>query len=160
VHLNKKGHTDTEKICHIYYDKEQSGLSSLYKRDLNGYNIELSKSEEIETICALNYIEREQIPHIDYLKIDIECHELKAFEGFGKYFSSDFIDFIQFEYGGCNLDSHTSLMELYAFLEGKRFKVGKVFPRGLEVRSYNQYMENFSYANYVAISNRLTEEIA
>ena len=160
VYLNKKGLSDTEERCPIYYDKEQSGLASLYKRDLKCYNIELSKSEDIETICARNYIGREQIPHIDFLKIDIEGHELKAFEGFGKYLSSEFIDFIQFEYGGCNLDSHTSLMDLYAFLEGKGFKVSKVLPKGLELRLYNPIMENFNFSNYVAISNRLLQGIA
>ncbi|HBZ35115.1 MAG TPA: methyltransferase FkbM [Rikenellaceae bacterium] len=157
VFLNKKGLSDTGEKCLIYYDQEQSGLASLYRRDLRYYNIELSKSEEIETICAVDYIERKKIPHIDYLKVDVEGHELKAFVGFGKYLSSDYIDYIQFEYGGANLDSHTSLMELYTFLEGRGFKVAKVFPKGLEIRSYNPEMENFSYANYVAISNRLLE---
>lgn len=155
--VNKKGLSDTEEKCLIYYDREQSGLASLYRRDLRHYNIELSKSEQIETICAVDYIDQKQIPHIDYLKIDIEGHELKAPEGFGKYLSSDFIDYIQFEYGGANLDSHTSLMELYTFLEGREFKIAKVFSKGIEIRSYNPDMENFRYANYVAISNRLLE---
>jgi len=139
------------------YDRERSGLASLYRRDLRHYNIELSKSEEIETICAGDYIDQKQIPHIDYLKIDIEGHELKALEGFGKYLSGDFIDYIQFEYGGTTLDVHTSLMELYTFLESRGFKVAKVFSKGLEILSYNPDMENFRYANYVAISNRWLE---
>lgn len=159
IFLNKNGLSDNEEKCLIYYDKEQSGLASLYKRDLGHYNIELLESEEIETICAMDYIDKMQIPHIDYLKIDIEGHELKAFEGFGKYLSGDFIDFIQFEYGGANLDSHTSLMELYGFLENRGFKIAKVFPKGLEIRSYNPFQENFYYANYVAISNHLLEEM-
>lgn len=155
ITLNRQGLSDTKGKCLIYYDKEQSVLTSLYKRNLEYYNIELSKSEEIEPICATDYIEGKQIPHIDYLKVDVEGHELKALIGFGKYLSGDNIDFIQFEYGGTNLDSHTSLMELYALLESRGFKVAKMFPKGLQIRSYNPDMENFSYANYVAISNRL-----
>ncbi len=157
IYLNKKALSDTESKCLIYYDREQSGLASLYKRDLRHYNIELSESEEIETVCAEEYINQKQITHIDYLKIDIEGHELKAFEGFGEYLSSDFIDYIQFEYGGANLDSHTSLMGLYAFLERRRFKIAKILPKGLEIRLYNPNMENFRYANYVAISNHILE---
>jgi len=52
VFVNKKGLSDAEEKCLIYYDRERSGLASLYRRDLRHYNIELSKSEEIETICA------------------------------------------------------------------------------------------------------------
>jgi len=157
VFLNKKGLSNTGGKCLIYYDKEQSGLASLYRRDLGHYNIEMSKFEEIEIICARDYINQKQIPHIDILKIDIEGHELKAFEGFGEFLSGDFIDYLQFEYGGANLDSHTSLRELYTFLECRGFKVAKIFPKGLEIRSYSPDMENFMYANYVAISNHLLE---
>ncbi len=32
-----------------------------------------------------------------------------------------FLDFIQFEYGGANLDSHTSLLEFFDFLETRGF---------------------------------------
>ena len=157
ISLNRKGLSDTESKCFIYYDREQSGLASLYKRDLRYCNIELSESEEIETICAEKYIDQKQIAHINYLKIDVEGHELKAFEGFGKYLSGYFIDYIQFEYGGANLDSHTSLMELYTYLGGRGFKIAKLLPKGLEIRAYNPDMENFRYANYVAISNRMLE---
>jgi FkbM family methyltransferase len=89
------------------------------------------------------------------IKIDIEGHELKAFEGFGKYLDGDFVDYIQFEYGGANLDSHTSLMELCKFLEERGFRVAKVMPSGLEIRKYSPFMDNFNYANYVAISNKV-----
>ena len=130
VYLNRKALSDTESKHLIYYDQDQSGLASLYKRNLRHYNVELSESEEIETICAEEYIDQRQIVHIDYLKIDVEGHELKAFEGFGKYLSSDYVDYIQFEYGGANLDSHTSLME-FTFLESRDFKSQKILPEGL-----------------------------
>jgi hypothetical protein len=101
------------------------------------------------------YIESKNIKHINFIKIDIEGHELRAFEGFGKYINGDFIDYIQFEYGGANLDSHTSLMEIYKFLESRGFLIAKVMRNGLEIRSYKPFMENFNYANYVAISKRV-----
>ena len=45
----------------------------------------MTKSEDIETILGRGYINAHQIKHIDFMKIDIEGHELKAFEGFGEY---------------------------------------------------------------------------
>mgnify|MGYP001033775215 FL=1 len=139
----------------IFYDKEKSGLASLYQRNLDSYNMQMDQSETIKLIRIDNYIEEKQIKHIDFIKIDIEGHELKAFEGFGKYISGDFIDYIQFEYGGANLDSHTSLMEIYKFIEDKGFKIAKVMPDGLEMRKYSPFMDNFNYANYVAVFNKV-----
>lgn len=155
ITLNNFGASNQNEKATIYYDKEESGLASLYQRNLESYNLELNQSEEIELKRLDEYIEVEQINHIDFIKIDIEGHELKAFEGFGKYLNSDFIDYIQFEYGGANLDSHTSLMEIYKFLSQKGFKIAKIMRNGLELRDYSPFMDNFNYANYVAVSKRL-----
>jgi len=155
VKLNNFGASNEETKATIYYDKEQSGLASLYQRNLDSYNMQLNKSEEIVLKRLDTYIEENNIEHIDFIKIDIEGHELKAFEGFGKYLNGDFIDYIQFEYGGANLDSHTSLMEIYKFLNTRGFKIAKIMPNGLEIREYSPFMDNFNYSNYVAISNKV-----
>ncbi|MHA3098249.1 FkbM family methyltransferase [Acinetobacter brisouii] len=94
---------------------------------------------------------------MDFIKIDIEGHELKAFEGFECYMDSSFIDYIQFEYGGVNLDSHTSLMEIYNFFKKRGFSIAKLMPNGLLIRDYQPWMDNFMYSNYVAISNKVLD---
>ena len=87
--------------------------------------------------------------------MDIEGHELKAMEGFGNYMNGNFIDYIQFEYGGANLDSHTCLMDIYRFLEERGFNIAKIMPKGLVIRKYQPWMDNFNCANYVAVSTRI-----
>lgn len=156
ISLNNFGVSNEDGEATIFYDKEQSGLASLYQGNLDVYSLELNQSESITLKRLDSYIENDNINHIDFIKIDIEGHELKAFEGFGKYLDGEFVDYIQFEYGGANLDSHTSLMELYKFLEDSGFRVAKVMPTGLEIRKYSPFMDNFNYANYVAISNKVT----
>jgi len=157
VTLNNFGVSNSNDTAEIFYDKEQSGLASLYQRNLDSYNLQLSQSEEIFLRRMDEYIKIKNINHIGFIKIDIEGHELKAFEGFGDYLNGSFVDYIQFEYGGANLDSHSSLMEIYKFFEDKDFKVAKIMPNGLEVRNYSPYMDNFNYANYVAISNKVVD---
>ena len=155
--LNNFGISNENDTATIFYDKEQSGLASLYQRNLDSYDLELNQNEEIKLRRLDEYIEEKNIKHIDFVKIDIEGHELKAFEGFGDYLNDNFIDYIQFEYGGANLDSHTSLMDIYKFLNERGFKIAKVMPKGLEIKQYAPYMENFQYSNYVAISNKVLE---
>ena len=158
IYLNNFGVSDKDTRAIIYYDKQKSGLASLYQRNLDTYNLKLNQSEEIKLRRLDGYIKEKNINHIDFVKIDIEGHELKALEGFGKYLTLNFIDFIQFEYGGANLDSHTSLMEIYEFLSKKGFKMSKVMPKGLEIRKYQPFMENFRYSNYVAISKGILND--
>ncbi len=155
VFLNNFGVSDKNGEATIFYDKEKSGLASLYQRNLDIYSLQLNQTESIKLIRLDNYIEENNINHINFIKIDIEGHELKAFEGLGKYLNCGFIDYIQFEYGGANLDSHTSLMEIYKFLQERGFKIAKVMRKGLEIRKYSPFMDNFNYANYVAISNEV-----
>jgi FkbM family methyltransferase len=153
--LNRKAVSDSDGTAEIFFDVEKSSLASLYKRNLDAYSTHLNQSELVETIRLDKYIEERNIEHIHFLKIDIEGHELAAVRGLGEHLNSGFIDFIQFEYGGANLDSHTSLMELYAILENAEFTVTKIMPSGLEVRPYYPRMDNFQYANYVAVSDRI-----
>lgn len=155
IHLNKLALSNDAGEAPIYYDEESSGLASLHKRNLNYYNIEMTGFELVNTAPVSQYIEQHHIAHINFLKIDVEGHELKVLQGLGKYLSPDFLDCIQFEYGGTNLDSRTSLMEIYELLEARGFKVAKIMKKGLEIRSYHPRMENFSYSNYVAVSPRI-----
>jgi len=150
--LNQFGASSENGLASIFYDKELSSLSSLYQRNLDCYKLKLDQSEEVKLKRLDGYIREKNIKHIDFMKVDIEGHELKAFEGFGEYLDGGFIDYIQFEYGGANLDSGVSLMEIYQMLSGRNFVIAKVMPTGLEVRSYSPYMDNFNYANYVAVS--------
>lgn len=87
--------------------------------------------------------------------MDVEGHELRVLEGAGRYLSPEFLDCIQFEYGGCDLDSMTSLRSLYRLLEGRGFEMYKIMPGGLLKRGYRPFMENFQYSNYVAASPKL-----
>ncbi len=157
VRLNNFGASKSNTIATIYFDEEKSGLASLYQRNLECYNLKLDKSEEIELRRLDEYIKQKKIDHIDLVKIDIEGHELSALEGFGEYMNGNFIDYIQFEYGGANLDSHTSLMDLYHFFNSKGFSLAKIMPNGLHRRKYSPYMDNFQYSNYVAVSDGISK---
>lgn len=155
--ITKNNFGISNKNCQteIYYDIEKSGLASLYKRNFGEGGVTFSKSEMVTLKRMDEYIHSNQINHINFVKIDIEGHEIDAFNGFGEYLNGDFVDFIQFEYGGANLDSHTSLKELYGWLTSKGFVIAKIMQKGLEIRPYRPYMENFNYANYIAISNHV-----
>ncbi len=133
----------------IHYGAGGSTLASFYKREVHGSS---SGSESIQTMTGESYARENGIRHIDLLKVDVEGHELSVFKGFGDFLDPKNIGFIQFEYGGCNLDSQTTLRELYTLLEEKGFRVGRLLKDQIEIRPYAVQMEDFDYSNYVAVN--------
>lgn len=158
ISLNNFGLSKKTEVATIYKNEDKSGLTSLHKRNLDFYAMKMNIEEEIELKRADKYIQSKNIKHINLLKIDVEGHELNTLAGFGDYLSADFIDYIQFEYGGANLDSHTNLLDFYNLLLPLGFKIAKVMPKYLEIRDYNPRLDNFVYANYVAISVKLLSQ--
>ena len=106
--MNNFGISDDDRTATIYKNEDKSGLTSLYKRNIDFYKMKMNVQEEIDLKRADTYIRSKNIEHINLLKIDVEGHEIAALYGFGDYLNGDFIDYIQFEYGGANLDSHTN----------------------------------------------------
>jgi FkbM family methyltransferase len=159
IMLNQTAASNADGYLPIYYDHEGSALASMHHRNLSAMGMSLNETELVQATRLDTYIKAKQITHIHLLKIDIEGHELAAFEGMGEYLRGDFVDFIQFEYGGANLDSKTSLMDIYTLLESRGFVLGKLMPKGIELRTYQAWMETFQYANYAAISSKLIEKL-
>ncbi len=159
VFLNNFGLSDRAGEFTIYKDAEESGLTSLYRRNLDFYGLELSTEENVALNRADDYIAGHGLAKINLVKIDIEGHEISALRGFGKYLNSDFIDFIQFEYGGANLDSRTNLLDFYNLLEPAGFLICKMMPRGMERRPYHPRLDNFVNQNFVAISRNICDNL-
>jgi FkbM family methyltransferase len=155
VILNNVGVSDAAGTSEIFYDAEQSGFASLYQRDLSSVHVTMGKKETITLQRLDDYLTSCGVTKIDLLKIDIEGHELAAFRGMGSFLSAENIGVIQFEYGGANIDSRTTLRDLYAVMEGAGFVVAKIMRNGIDVRPYSAQMENYQYANYIAVSPSL-----
>jgi FkbM family methyltransferase len=153
--LNKVGVSDSAGSLDIYYNKSGSPLASLYQRDIEEYNISLNQHEKINLIRLDSYIQEKNVKHIHLLKIDVEGHEVSAFNGLGDSLNNSFIDIIQFEYGGANLDSRTYLKDFFKLFESKGFKLFKIQKNSLEPTEYRAVLENFKHSNFLAISTRM-----
>ncbi len=78
LHYNNIGLGRSASVNKLYKNENLSGLSSIYKRKLDHYNIAMDDFEEIKIISLDEYCEANNIDKIDYLKLDVEGHE---FEG-------------------------------------------------------------------------------
>ena len=136
----------------LYKDQNISGLASLSQRRLDHFGIKMDHIETV-TISTIDAIVAEaSVPRIDLLKIDVEGHELAVLRGAAKALKSGLIKLVQFEFGGCNLDTRTNLQDFYYFFAGYDFAIGLVQPSGRiqTIDNYDEFYEHYRTTNFVA----------
>ena len=134
--------------------EDGAGGNSLYKR--YGIKKEAQEKEQVAMDTLENYCRGKNIKKIDFVKIDTEGHELEVLKGMKSLLKENRIKMIQFEYGGCNLDARVFLKDIFDFFKDLDYKIYKIFPNEVKlIESYGQYLDNFQYANYVAVQKKI-----
>jgi FkbM family methyltransferase len=147
---NNFGFGETESSLLLYSDINAPRLASVYKRNLIHFGMSMDRTEEIKITTIENYCNHTKIDHIHFLKLDIEGHELKALHGAKQLLEDGKIDFIQFEFGGCNIDSRTYFQDFYYLLKDK-YRIYRILKDGLfEIQNYKESHEIFISINYLA----------
>jgi FkbM family methyltransferase len=137
-------------VSKLYADQDGSGLASLTRRNLDHFGISFTFAEEVKSIKFEDYwVEKLNRAEVGLLKLDIEGHELAALGGLGS--SLPHIELIQFEFGGCNIDSRTYFQDFWNFFKRNHFNIFRLGPLGLrKVEHYSERDEFFSTTNYFA----------
>jgi FkbM family methyltransferase len=147
---NNFGFSDTEATSNLFSEGEPSFLSSVYQRRLDHYGIDMNRTEEITLTTIDSYCAKNNIKKIDFLKMDVEGHELKILEGARKMIADGKIDYIQFEFGGCNIDSRTYLQDFFYLLKDK-YDLFRIVKDGLyPIKAYKETYEIFTLVNFLA----------
>jgi FkbM family methyltransferase len=141
---------DQKTTLQLFSNAQESGLASLYKRRLDHLDIEMKYVENIEISTLDSFCNENKINHIHFLKMDVEGHELKVLNGAREMLESGKIDFIQFEFGGCNIDSKSFFQDFF-YLLNANYKIYRILNNGLyEITNYSERHEIFLTANYLA----------
>jgi FkbM family methyltransferase len=148
---NNFGFSDNKNSQLLYTDIDGSGLASIYRRNLEHHGILMHQSEEIKLSTIDAYSEVSKINRIHFLKLDIEGHELKALKGAARMINEKKVDVIQFEFGGCNIDSRTYFQDFFYLLRDN-FRIYRILKDGLlEMPTYQETQEIFININYLAV---------
>ena len=136
----------------LYKDQNISGLASLSQRRLEYLGIKMEQVETVTISTVDMIIEETGLTTIDLLKIDVEGHDLAVLRGASKAMARGIVKLVQFEFGGCNLDSHTNLQDFYYFFKTCDFVIGLVQPsnRIRLIERYDEFYEQYRTTNLVA----------
>ncbi len=150
LNINRFALSKSTTKAKLYSNNPGSTFCSLTKRRLDHFDLEMNNEEEVNLIRFDEYWEKDN-EIIDYVKIDVEGHELDVLEGFGNLIFKTKL--IQFEFGGCNIDTRTYFQDFWYFFLEKNFIIYRITPRGLlRIHSYNENYECFKATNYIALN--------
>lgn len=150
VRLCNFGLGDEQARLTLYSTPASSGLASLYQRRLDHYNIQMDQTEEVEIRTLDDFCIENSINHIHLLKLDVEGHEIKVLKGASGMITSGKIDFIQFEFGGTDIDSRVFFRDFYYMLKD-RYDLYRIVKDGLyKLEGYTEINENFMSVMYMA----------
>jgi len=137
----------------FYYYHNHSTNSGFYDRKILREDYKLSPEEVRVRVDTLDvFCQKNEINKIDFLKIDTEGEELNVLLGAVNLLKARSISIIQFEYGGCYIDSKSTLREVYELLSGFGYSVYRIDYEGLiKISNWRDELENYKYSNYLAV---------
>lgn len=152
--------SDRSGSATLFSDEPGSGLGSLTQRKLDHFNIAFDEVETVTTIRFEDYWAQQlHGRQLDLVKIDVEGHELAVLKGFGEALGATRV--IQFEFGGCNIDTRTYFQDFWYFFSAQGFDIYRISPIGLEkIAQYREGQEFFSTTNYLAVNRRLHDAVS
>ena len=155
VHINPVGLSDGNGEAVLYSDTPGGGLGSLANRRLDHFGIEMNPMENVTIICFEDYWKNTLASRtIDIAKLDVEGFELAVLRGFGEAIYSTRV--VQFEFGGCNLDTRTNFQDFYYFFTKLNFMLYRITPIGLnEIKKYSELDEIYLTTNFLAVNTKL-----
>lgn len=96
------------------------------------------------------FLAREGIGAVDFLKLDVEGAEHLVLEGLADLLREQRARFVQFEYGRVNILTHFLLRDFYELFGSHGYLVGKIYPDYVDFREYELSDEDFLGPNYLA----------
>ena len=110
----------------------------------------------IPKITLDRYCAEEGIAEVDYVKCDAEGHDFEVLQGARGLLESGSVGVFQFEYNHRWIYASHYLMEVFRFAEGRRYRIGKLTPDGLEfIMRWHPELERYFEANFALVRDDL-----
>lgn len=149
--------SDEKNKLKLYdYDVNGSGNASLYQGVIDEIHRRGRVSHVVDVTTIDDFVSKNTIKKITFLKIDTEGNELKVLKGAKKTIKNKQIDAIYFEFNTMNVFSRTFLKDFYDVLED--FKFYRIYQDGIvELGPYTTFNEIFVFHNLFAIRKDIVE---
>lgn len=136
----------------LFLFPQHSGMNSLYIRSNLTTAADSPQTERIQLTTLDHYCTEQQVQTIDFLKIDVEGHDLAVLQGGEQMLRNGRIRCIQFEYGGTHIDARVFLKDFFTLLQPLGYNLYKIHPQWLKKHAqYQPALDTFQYQNWLAV---------
>jgi len=147
------GHKEEHALLHT--TAEITGIASFHERRDSYFQDQTFKSIEVEITTIDEVISTYGIETVDFMKMDIEGHELEALKGAQKNLAKHTIRALSFEFGSGNVNSRTFFHDFWDLLQPLGYDIYRILPssRLMKISEYYEDCEYFrGVTNYIAIT--------
>ncbi|PWT79265.1 MAG: hypothetical protein C5B58_14015 [Acidobacteria bacterium] len=144
---------DYNGIISFYSPAENAGNASVYNRKDSYFEHQQFLQSQVPIVTLDSFVADRGIQRIDYMKVDVEGHELAVLRGAENLISRGGIRAIAFEFGSADIFSRTFFRDFWFFFSRCGFKLARITPGGRLV-NIPRYYEDLEYfrgcSNYLA----------
>lgn len=153
LNIHQIGLSSSEGTTTINFDYDGSVWASIENDAYPRLNKKLNKTEKIEITTIDQFMNKNSIEKVDFMKIDIEGHEMEAFKGAKSSIENSKITIIQFEFGLASLHAGNKLKDYFSILEN--YDIYRILQDGIQKITYHETFEIYLTTNYLAVSKKL-----
>ena len=139
----------------FHFSSTTDGSASLHKRQDTPFQELKYQSVTVPVRTLDEVIQSNQIDFVDFMKMDIEGHELYALRGAQQALAAGKIGAFSFEFGCGNVNSRTFFRDFWDIATNARLTLWRVTPSGKQIKVV-EYYEDEEYfrgaTNYIATS--------
>jgi FkbM family methyltransferase len=152
IKIENLGVSNKNGFAKLYHNIPGSPLASLYKRSfLGSKKVRMNGFEKIRITKIKNYMDKNNIKKIDLIKLDVEGYELECLKSLENRINK--VKVIQFEFGGCNIDTRSYFRDFWIFFNNNKFDLYRITPFNMfKLKNYSENYENFLTTNFIAVN--------
>lgn len=136
----------------LYSSSATDGSASLHQRKDSFFEDRVYSGQTVDVISLDQFISERGIPSVDFIKFDIEGHELEALAGLKVSLANRKVKAFSFEFGGGNINSRTAFRDFWNLLS-PNYSIYIITPSG-KPEAIPGYYEDFEYyrgaTNFIA----------
>ena len=138
----------------LFTSGDASGIASLHQRRDSYFNDRTFTSVDVHTVSIDDVIRENELPRVDFMKIDVEGHDFAVLKGAMKGLEGRLIKVLSFEFGSGNINSRTFFRDFWDLLTPLGYEIYRILPSS-RLMPINEYYEDCEYfrgvSNYIAI---------
>lgn len=136
----------------FYVPIKKKTLASLQKRE--SWDSNSVTKIDVQTKTLDSFCKQQNISQITFVKIDTEGYEFEVLQGAKDLLRNRKIQYIQFEFGGTDIDSRHFFRDFWNFLSND-YTIYRILPNSIyHIKNYSEDLEIFSANNFLAIMKR------